>query len=365
MHFITEKTSALLDAVYAFIAEKVGEEYAREAAPLSAFVGGFIWDALTLSRIDRWFDLSILTFYLIGSVFMLRLDHNGLLPAPFSLTKWLHKHAPFIFHFLIGGLFSAFVVFMFKSVTLSKSLIFFALVLAIFVLNEWAARRKTPLLARLSLINLAGSMYLVFVLPLVFGRIDYPVFLAAGIISGGLVFWIGRHLVLTHSEQNNTAFEIRRIGYMVTGMAVLLNIFYGLKWIPPVPLVLKDAILAIDVKRTSTGDYDIKTIETPWWIFWRDYQTTYSLSETPRLYCYASVFAPRQLNTDLMHEWQFKDAKKGWVQVDQMRYSISGGRDDGYRGYTYKSTLRIGLWRVQVKTPDGRLVGSIHFEITE
>lgn len=42
---------------------------------------------------------------------------------------------------------------------------------------------------------------------------------------------------------------------------------------------------------------------------------------------------------------------------------ISGGRDDGYRGYTYKSNLKEGKWQVDVITEEELILGVIDFEI--
>jgi hypothetical protein len=351
--------------IYRYIAQRFGDEVARESAPLAAFIGGFAWDALTLSRIDQWLDLSILTVYLAGTLGMMKL---AALPAKEPVGRvlgFLHKHSAFIFHFFIGGLFSAFVVFVFKSVTLSKSLVFFALIVAVFVLNEWAARRETPLVARMAMAHLAAFMYFVFVLPLLFGRIDYPVFLGAGLVSSLLILGTTRWILGPAVKDPAGLRTLNTVRIAAAGLFLLMNVFYGLRWIPPVPLVLKEASLALQVARHKDGTYSSEEKKSAWWVFWRGYATTYNLSETPKIYCFASVFAPTRISTTLVHDWQWKDPKKGWVSVDKIPYSISGGRDGGYRGYTYKSTLRPGEWHVAVKTTDGRIVGSIDFEVEE
>jgi hypothetical protein len=357
MEFVSKTT----DRIHQYLAERFGEEIAREAGPIAAFVGGFIWDAATLSRVDQWLDLTILTFYLIGSFVMLAL--LGFSDGFFQnrMVAFIRKHGAFIFHFFIGGLFSAFVVFVFKSVTFSKSLIFLGLIAGVFVLNEWAAHRETPQVARMAMLHLAAFMYFVFVLPIGFARMDYPVFFAAGIISTSLIMAL--LFLNTKGKPFFASKENKQVTAAALALLLFMNGFYFLKWIPPVPLVLKEAALAINVKKEADGTYIVQKKETPWWIFWRDYKTEYALSETSRLYCFASVFAPTRLQTTLVHEWRWKDPKKGWVVVDRLPYSISGGRDGGYRGYTYKSTLREGDWSVHVTTADGRLVGKMDFTV--
>jgi len=42
---------------------------------------------------------------------------------------------------------------------------------------------------------------------------------------------------------------------------------------------------------------------------------------------------------------------------------VVGGRDNGYRGYTFKRHVQPGRWRVEVRTETGRLLGRIPFEL--
>ena len=47
-----------------------------------------------------------------------------------------------------------------------------------------------------------------------------------------------------------------------------------------------------------------------------------------------------------------------------MTYEITGGRDDGYRGFTYKANIIEGQWRVDVITEEeSLLLGVIEFEV--
>jgi hypothetical protein len=46
-----------------------------------------------------------------------------------------------------------------------------------------------------------------------------------------------------------------------------------------------------------------------------------------------------------------------------VRFSIMGGREGGYRGYSVKSTPRAGRWRVNIETPDGLLIGRVPFVV--
>ena len=44
-------------------------------------------------------------------------------------------------------------------------------------------------------------------------------------------------------------------------------------------------------------------------------------------------------------------------------YRLTGGRDGGYRGYTFKKNVQSGDWRINIKTEDGLLLGRVDFTI--
>jgi len=72
------------------------------------------------------------------------------------------------------------------------------------------------------------------------------------------------------------------------------------------------------------------------------------------------------LRTALFHHWQRYDEKRReWVPTDRIGYAISGGREGGYRGYTYKQALSPGEWRVDVETAEGRVLGRVPFQVKE
>ena len=45
--------------------------------------------------------------------------------------------------------------------------------------------------------------------------------------------------------------------------------------------------------------------------------------------------------------------------------AIAGGRDKGYRGYTFKQRVMPGEWRVDVETAEGRVIGRVSFRVEE
>jgi len=76
------------------------------------------------------------------------------------------------------------------------------------------------------------------------------------------------------------------------------------------------------------------------------------------------VFAPTRLSTDIYHSWEHYDEAKGdWVEHLRSSYGISGGRDDGYRGYTLVQNYADGKWRCSVETERGQVLGREEFTV--
>jgi hypothetical protein len=82
------------------------------------------------------------------------------------------------------------------------------------------------------------------------------------------------------------------------------------------------------------------------------------------LYVYSAVFSPTALNTNIVHEWQTYDERRGWITADRISLPIRGGRGGGYRTFSTKSGLRAGAWRVNIETPNGALLGRLRFNVS-
>ena len=75
------------------------------------------------------------------------------------------------------------------------------------------------------------------------------------------------------------------------------------------------------------------------------------------------MFAPVTLETTIYHHWQHRqqESNEEFSTTDRIPIAISGGREHGYRSYTWKQRLEPGDWRVDVETEDGRIIGRINF----
>jgi hypothetical protein len=65
-----------------------------------------------------------------------------------------------------------------------------------------------------------------------------------------------------------------------------------------------------------------------------------------------------------MHVWEKYDpAQKKWVQQSKVAFTLSGGRDEGYRGYSIVSVTSPGTWRLSVLSESEQVLGRVQFKI--
>ena len=78
------------------------------------------------------------------------------------------------------------------------------------------------------------------------------------------------------------------------------------------------------------------------------------------------MFAPVALQTTVYHHWYFRPTpRKPFTHADRIPLKISGGREGGYRAYTFKQRLDPGDWRVDVEVEDGRVIGRVSVTVED
>jgi hypothetical protein len=114
----------------------------------------------------------------------------------------------------------------------------------------------------------------------------------------------------------------------------------------------------------KTGDRFELSFEKQWYQAWKRSDNTFPADEP--IYCFTAVFAPVDLNTTIYHHWYFRTSNgKPFTHADRIPIKINGGREGGYRAYTFKQRLDPGDWRVDVETEDGRIIGRVSVRVEE
>ena len=189
------------------------------------------------------------------------------------------------------------------------------------------------------------------------------IFIYSGLVSliSTLLFII---FVYKISPSTRAEIHLGRIVGLILLMYTTINSFYFLKLIPPVPLALESGLVAHNVT-VEDNDY-IVTYETDdWYVFWRSHRLKFIFKPGEKIYAFTSIFAPTDIEKSILHRWKWYNESTGeWEIVEDIGYDISGGRDGGYRGYTFKSNAKQGTWKVEVITEEELILGVIDFEVT-
>lgn len=334
----------------------------RKFLPLVAFFTGFGWDSFTLRRIDAFVDNLILLCYLLllGTLILIfHLVDKRVLKKDFldKRVEWF----PIAIQFFVGGLFSAYVVFYFHSASLSKTALFFIILVGLLVANEFLKERLTNMYLQMALFFLAAFSFFTFFLPVLLKEMNGYVFLLGGFLSLAMVWGVLFYLLYRSAIRSKEQYW--KICGLLGGMFLVLNLFYAMNWIPPVPLSLKKGGIYHHVERVG-NQYKLKFESPRWYQFRKDSDNPFTYAPDDTVYCFAAVFAPTELKKGIYHHWQQYSDKRGeWITTDKLRYNITGGRDGGYRGYSFKKNIQPGDWRVEVKTEDEMLLGQIRFTI--
>lgn len=124
--------------------------------------------------------------------------------------------------------------------------------------------------------------------------------------------------------------------------------WFSRAWIPPATLRVTEAVITHRVDESS-----------------RDPGSNLPLvaagSLDRGLYAFTAIKAPLGLHQPVLHVWEHE----GRV-VDRIELEIVGGREQGYRAWSHKSSFppdALGDWRVLVKTADGQLIGVLRFKV--
>jgi hypothetical protein len=334
----------------------------QKYAALCCFAGGILYDSLTLGRIDRLLDNLVLLAYLIllgGLITLIGWLHTGQVSHP-RLRRY-REFYPLAVQFLLGSLFSAYAVFYFQSVSLTRTAVFFGLIVGLLLANELLRERLTSLPLLAGMYTFALFSFFIFFVPVLLAAMNRWTFALGAGLSGLALAGVLVAIFLRAPDRAGLV----PCGLAGGGVLAVLLLLYWANWIPPVPLALRSGGIYHRAEKTGTR-YRVEMVKPPRYLFWKKSEEVFYLRPGDRAYCFTAVFAPAELRTTLFHQWQRYDEKKGeWVQTDRMSYPVSGGREGGYRGFTYKQALSPGEWRVDVENPEGQLLGRLAFRVEE
>jgi len=325
------------------------------------FIAGFLFDILTLGRIDAGLTIGQQAVYLLLiTVVLVHMLLSGPAPAPESaamprLKRWYFEYRNPVIHFLLGALLSAYTLFFFKSSSLLVSFGFMAVLVALLLANESARFKALGSPFKFALLGLCYLAFFAYVVPVLVGQTGLAVFLlsmAAGCVPlAALAFSIAKQ-------------HKRRILVPLGCVLILFLGFYLFRLIPPVPLSIRFMGVYHGVERTDAG-YRLSHERPPWRI-WHKGDQWFGAQPGDKVHVYFRIFSPSRFSDQVLMGWyRYEGGAKGrgWVLQDTIPIKILGGREEGFRGYGVKGNYQPGQWKVHVETTDGREIGRIYFSV--
>jgi hypothetical protein len=358
----------LLTLAHPFVAVPLSaiRRYERHLSAVS-MVAGFGFDNYYLDRVDHPVAQLALLGYLLSAIASIVLVHFIESRRP---EGWLLKVHPLLVvaaQFSFGGLWSAFLIFYGRSAVLAASWPFLIVLAGMLIGNEVFAKYQSRLAFTCTLLFFAMFSYAIFTVPAFTRHLDQRTFLLSGVVAiAGFCAVLGL-LAVVGLARMRAAW--RGIALGALGVFGIVNLFYFANVLPPLPLTLAKAGVFHSVAKT--GDTYRVVGERNGWLSAAAGATSVfaaapiiHIAPGESLSVYSAVFAPIQLRTNIVHIWQRYDEAAGrWQTQATVTFPITGGRDGGYRGYSTKSLPRMGRWRVEIATGDGRLVGRVPFSV--
>ena len=337
--------------------------------PAIFFVAGFIWDAATIGRNVGTSDLVVFVAYLLlaGLILFVIGRPSYVLGDTASPANWLpaylqsiyrrlharlhYANLPyFLLQFIYGNLLSSLFILYFKSANHWLAWFMSILMAALLVANEFLESEYRRFTLSWALYGLCAMLVFNFVLPCILGSIH------------ALWFYLSTFLgaLAAYALYKKTPNHFGSI-MPVWIIAAVLMAAYTVDMIPPVPLVKREIAIAYYLQKVGSH-YQLSQQASHWWVFWRQTSDDLQVLPNQRVYCFSSVFAPAGLKTKLFHNWQLH-TKKGWVTQSRAGFALNGGRYGGYRGYTFKSNIAAGDWRVSIETENQKTIAVQSFTV--
>jgi hypothetical protein len=318
-----------------------------------SFVLGFFTDLMLLNQIDNLADNLILLFYATLATSSLLLFYIGIAQrVPDWFARKLARFMPTLMQYSFGGLLSGMLIFYGRSGDLLTSAPFLLIILAVIFGNELVHKRSDRLVYHLALYFIGIFSYIVLVLPVLFRAMGDLMFVLSGLVA--LIFVTIVIQLLHRIVPNFMAANTRRVVLVIGAIYASLNILYFTGVIPPIPLSLKH-IEVVHMVVPVNNTYRLTTENQPWYRELPFMSTV--LHPGSSLACFARVYAPTRLSTEIYHRWEYKDSKGEWVERARVKYPIAGSNKGGYRGYTTISNVPPGVWRCSVETGRGQVLG--------
>jgi hypothetical protein len=339
--------------------KKLYEKYERILIP-GMLVVGLLVDFVTFRSIE----LETAFVLLIGHVLLAGLTmtfinfHDSRKLGHGKLLRYIRLAAPLVLQFSFGALLSASFIFYWFGGTFSVSWPFILVVAALMISNETLRDYYLNPVIQIGVYTFLVFTVVAIIVPFVAKSIDPWTFLLAGAITFVLIVV---YVQLMSMALKSILFQRKYILIGVISVLISVNVLYLFNVIPPAPLSVRHVDVYHSVNRMSDG-YHLETEEYSLLDRIVPGKTIHAtVGET--ITVFSSIFAPKDVRMITLHKWdQYDEDKKRWMNRGEFSFSLIGGRDAGYRGYTNK-VISPGKWRVRIQTLHGQSIGQVRFNV--
>ena len=332
--------------------------YERILMPATLVIG-FLVDYFTFTNIQISITFTVLSIYWViagVTIAFTSLYDAGQLPGR---LRYFRLFSPLAIQFTFGALLSASLIFYWFSGAFSISWPLMMVVAVLMVSNDIFRHYFIKPAVQISVYFFTTLSLLLIILPFIFNSLSIWIFIGAGGISSAIfaLYLYGLFAIAPHSRRQKYQLIIP-----VAAILLAMNVLYFTDIIPPIPLALREAGLYHSIK-TSGGTYTMRG-EPEYFLQNVFGRQTLHIKPDDRVYLYTAIFAPAKIKTAIVHRWQYYDpVQKEWLTKDKLSFSITGGRQDGFKGYSWESELTPGRWRVYVENQRGQVLGRIRFNV--
>ena len=347
--------------------DKVKYFFEKNANRLSIlfFIGGFVIDNLTLTRIDAKSSNLILVFYLLLSFVFIWINNIGDYKGFKSKILFkIYEFSTLIIQFAFGALFSGYVIYYSRSSSFLSSWPFLILLYLMFIGNEKIRKFYERFRVQISIFYFALFSFLIFYIPILFGKMNNYIFIFTGLISLAVILIVVRTFFLVLPNLKKYKFKIWR---NILFIFIVLNLFYFNHLLPPVPISVKKIEVLHYADRNENGKYQLAREKRDWTDVFDWWNNVIHWKPGERIYVYASVFAPTDFKTHIKYMWYWYDPKKrSWVYKGSYTQKIVGGRENGFRSGAYmQKAAKEGDWRLDLLSEQNAVIDSLRFKVVK
>lgn len=325
------------------------------------FVLGFALDAWVITTPDQPAVIIHQAVYLTLIALLIHFEilfrHGIWQPGNFAVKIWPYRELAL--HFFLGTLLNVYSIFYIKSASWLSSLLFLTAMILMIFANELPFIKKSERVRfKTGLYAICLFSFFSIIFPMIFGFIGAVPFLFA--VASTLGILLLQLKFLRRSITENKVL-VHALFTPVVSVVSVFALFFFLGLIPPVPLSAREQGIYHSVEKRD-GKFVLST-EKGKTSFLPSWKSVFIARPGDKIYFYSQIYSPARISDEVVVHWYKEDARGNWVTQDKVPVTIRGGREEGFRVFTYKTNYEPGQWKVEMETSTGVEISRLYFEV--